>query len=148
MTTPTAGAVEQAGDVDPGASLGLPASGAGSLSSWRARVAALIADWAVAMIVAAGLFGTRVLRGHDWRSVTPSGVFLVETALMSALTGSSIGMLLARIGIVRLDRRPLGWLRALARSLMVSLVLPTVVIGAERRALDDLVLGTVVVNRR
>ena len=48
----------------------------------------------------------------------------------------------------RLDGQTLGWLRALARAGMICLVLPTVVIGAERRALNDLVLVTVVVNRR
>ena len=42
----------------------------------------------------------------------------------------------------------IGVLRALARQAMICLVLPTIVIGAERRALNDLALGTVVVNRR
>ena len=75
-------------------------------------------------------------------------VFFVQSSVLSALTGSSFGQLLARIGIVRLDGERLGWPRALARAALICLVLPTVVIGAERRALNDLLLGTVVVNRR
>ena len=33
----------------PGETLGLPQTGRGSLASWRARVAALILDWAASM---------------------------------------------------------------------------------------------------
>ena len=74
-------------------------------------------------------------------------VFFVQTSVMSALVGGSFGQVLARLAIVRLDRRPLGWARAIARAALICLVVPTVVIGAERRALNDLVLGTVVVRR-
>ena len=55
---------------------------------------------------------------------------------------------IAKIGVVRLGGEPIGVLRAIARQAMICLVLPTIVIGAERRALNDLALGTVVVNRR
>ena len=67
--------------------------------------------------------------------------------LVKSLVGGSFGQVLARLAIVRLDRRPLGWARAIARAALICLVVPTVVIGAERRALNDLVLGTVVVRR-
>ena len=75
-------------------------------------------------------------------------IFFVQKAVLTALTGSSFGQLLARIGIMRLDGSPVGFLRSVARAAMVSVVVPAVVIGAERRGLDDLVLGTVVANRR
>ncbi len=132
----------------PGASIGLPQSGRGSLASWFARIAALILDWGASMIVAVFLFGAGVLREGGWRAWMILAVFFVQTAVLTALTGSSFGQLLARIAIVRLDGQRLGWLWAAARAAMICLVLPTVVIGAERRALNDLVLGTVVVNRR
>lgn len=138
---------ESATDDYPGASLGLPPNGRGSLASWRARIAALILDWGASMIVAVFLFGTGVLREGGWKAWMILAVYFVQSAVLTALTGSSFGQLLARIVIVRLDGEPLGWLRALARAAMICLVLPTVVIGAERRALNDLVLGTVVVNR-
>lgn len=132
----------------PGATIGLPESGRGSLASWRARIAALILDWGASMIVAVFLFGVGVLREGGWRAWMILAVFFVQSSVLSALTGSSFGQLLARIGIVRLDGERLGWPRALARAALICLVLPTVVIGAERRALNDLLLGTVVVNRR
>lgn len=132
----------------PGASIGLPQTGRGSLASWRARIAALVLDWGASMVVAVFLFGTGVLRDGGWRAWMILAVFFVQSAVLSALTGGSFGQLIARIGIVRLDGQPLGWPRAVARAALICLVLPTIVIGAERRALNDLLLGTVVVNRR
>jgi uncharacterized RDD family membrane protein YckC len=132
----------------PGATIGLPESGRGSLASWWARIAALVLDWGASMIVASFLFGPGVLREGGWKAWMILAVFFVQSSVLSALTGASFGQLLARIGIIRLDGQRLGWGRALARAAMISLVLPTVVVGAERRALNDLVLGTVVVNRR
>ncbi|HSN44066.1 MAG TPA: RDD family protein [Propionibacteriaceae bacterium] len=135
-------------DSYPGASLGLPETGRGSLATWRARVAALVVDWAASMIVAVALFGVGVLRESGWRSWTILAVFFVQSSVLSALAGGSFGQLLARIGIARLDHQPLGFLRAIARAFMICMVVPTLVIGAERRGLNDLTLGTVVVNRR
>ena len=85
---------------------------------------------------------------HDWlskaRELTPSQRQQPLDQLsqkpgpdevMGALVGGSFGQVLARIAIVRLDRRPLGWGRAIARAAMICLVVPTVVIGAERRGM-------------
>jgi uncharacterized RDD family membrane protein YckC len=132
----------------PGSSIGLPESGRGSLASWFARVAALLLDWGASMLVATFLFGDGVIRESGWKAWMILAVFFVQSTVLTALTGASFGQLLARIGVLRLDGQPLGWGRALARAAMICAVLPTVVIGAERRALNDLVLGTVVVNRR
>lgn len=132
----------------PGQSLGLPPSGRGSLASWRARFAALLVDWAGSMLVAIFAFGMAVLRESDWRAWMILAVFFVEKTVLTALVGGSFGQILARIRVVRLDGEPLGWWRAAARAAMVSVVLPAVVIGADRRALNDLALGTVVVTQR
>lgn len=132
----------------PGKSLGLPETGRGALASWRARFAALLIDWAASMALAVVLFGVGVLREPGWRAWMILAVFFVESALLTALAGGSFGQILARIGVARLDRQPIGVLRAIARQAMICLVLPTIVIGAERRALNDLVLGTVVIYRR
>ena len=140
--------MSEAEDQYPGESIGLPESGRGSLASWFARIAALVLDWGVCMIVAVTLFGVGVLRDGGWRAWMILAVFFVQTTVLTALTGSSFGQLLARIGIVRLDGQRLGWPCAAARAAMICLVLPTVVIGAERRALNDLLRWTVVVNLR
>lgn len=132
----------------PGQSLGLPACGTGSLASWRARIAAIIVDWAASMAVAFLLFGMGALRGQDWRMWTPMGVYFVEASALTAAMGGSFGQLLARIGVVRLDGGPLRWWQAVARTALKCLIIPMLLLGAERRGLNDLMLGTVVVNRR
>lgn len=132
----------------PGASLGLPLTGRGSLASWRARVAALVVDWAVSLIFAVGAFGVGVLRDSTWRAQTPLAVFFLEASVLTALMGGSFGQLLARVGVARLDGTPLRWWQAVLRTAMKCVVIPVLVVGAERRNMADLVLGTVIVNRR
>lgn len=133
-----------------GTGLGLPDAGRGSLAPWNRRIAALLADWAASMVVATGLFGAGVMRDPGWRAWMPMAVFFVERSVLTALASASFGQLLARIAVVRLNAgaiAPTGWWRAVVRAALKCLVIPAVIIGADRRGLDDLMLGTVVVNR-
>ena len=149
MTDVRSGPVPPSGDdLYPGERLGLPPDGRGSLASWRSRVAAVFLDWAACMAVAVLLFGTEVLTGNGWESWMILTTFTVESALLGWFAGGSLGQLVCRIGVLRLDRAPLGLPRAAARAVLVSLVLPALVIGADRRGLHDLAVGTAVVNRR
>ena len=132
----------------PGSSIGLPRSGRGSLASWRSRVAALIGDWAASMIVALLLFGQGVLTESGWKSFMTLAVYFVQASALTTVAGGSFGQLIARIGVTRLDGEPLGLWRPTVRTALKCLVIPAIVIGAERRGLNDLLLGTVVVNRR
>lgn len=132
----------------PGENLGLPEKGQGSLAPWRTRITALVLDWAISMMLAWAIFGIGAIRGNDWRAFTILGVFYVQSTLLTALTGSSAGKLIARIGIIRVDWQPLGFFRAAARQFMLCLVIPALVIGPDRRGLHDLACGSVVVNRR
>ena len=132
----------------PGERIGLPEDGRGSLASWTARLVALLADWVICTVIAVLFFGTRVLTADGWTSWTTLLTFFVQTTVMVTLAGGSAGQLLCRIGIMRLDRQPVGVARAALRAAMVCLVLPAVVIGTDRRGLHDLAAGTAVVNRR
>ena len=132
----------------PGEQLGLPPDGRGSLASWRSRVGALVLDWAACMAVAVGFFGPEVLTGSGWRAWMILATFFVESSLLGWLAGGSFGQLVCRIGVIRLDRVPLGLARAVLRAALVSLALPALVIGADRRGLHDLAAGTAVVSRR
>lgn len=131
----------------PGAALGLPPSGRGSLASWRARFAALVVDWAASMVVAVALFGVGVMREGGWRAWMIMAVYFVQKSVLTWLASGSFGQLIARIAVVQVGGGPIGPWRALARSAMVCLVVPAAVVGADRRGLDDIVLDTVVVNR-
>ena len=135
-------------DAYPGQALGLPAEGRGSLASWRSRVAALILDWAACMAIAVGLFGSGVLTGGGWRAWMILTTFFVQSTVLSWLMGGSFGQLICRIAVIRIDREPLGLPRAILRAALVSLALPPLIISADRRGLQDLAAGTVVVNRR
>ena len=132
----------------PGQSLGLPPEGRGSLASWRSRVGALIIDWAACMIIALGFFGSGVLTGGGWRAWMILATFFVESTVLSWLAGGSFGQLISRIAVVRHDVKPLGLPRAVLRAFLVSLALPPVIISTERRGLQDLAAGPVVINRR
>ena len=141
-------ASNQAAESWPGHRLGLPEAGRGSLATWMSRITALVLDWAASMAVAVGAFGTGVLTEQSWRAWMIMAVFFVESAVLSAVAGGSFGQLICRIGIIRLDGKPLGFLRAIPRAAMICLVIPALVVDGNRRGLHDLTLGTVVVNRR
>jgi uncharacterized RDD family membrane protein YckC len=132
----------------PGQRLGLPPEGRGSLASWGSRVAALILDWAACMAVAVILFGTPVLTGSGWRAWMILATFFVQSSLLVTAVNGSFGQLVCRIAVVRVDREPVGLLRAVLRAALVSLALPPLVVGADRRGLQDLAANTVVVSRR
>ena len=131
----------------PGETIGLPRRGPGSLASWRARIGAMIGDWAASMVVAVALFGGGVMRDQGG-SLWILAIYFLEATILTILTGGSFGQLIARIGIVRLDGEPLGWWRPIVRTALKCLFIPAVVVGAERRAITDLLLGTVVINRK
>jgi len=132
----------------PGERVGLPQAGRGSLAGWGARLVALVVDWVVCTIVAFLLFGSRVLTGSGWSSWTTLLTFFVETTVLVAFAGGSAGQLICRLAVVRLDNQPVGLLRGALRAALVSVVLPAVIIGTDRRGLHDLAVGTAVVNRR
>lgn len=108
----------------------------------------MVGDWAASMVAAVAIFGTDVVAGTGWRAFMILAVYFVEASLLTVLAGGSLGQLIVRVGVVRLDRGPLGWWRPIVRTGLKCLVIPHVVVGAERRPLTDMMLGTVVVNRR
>jgi uncharacterized RDD family membrane protein YckC len=132
----------------PGQRLGLTPSGRGSLATWSNRITALVVDWAASMAVAVGLFGSGVLTSDGWRAWMILAVFFVESTILSALAGGSFGQLLAGVGIARLDAKPLGFVRAVIRAALVCLVVPALVVGADRRGLHDVAVGTLMIKRR
>ena len=132
----------------PGMSLGLPRDGIGSLASWGSRLGGLVIDWGACLLLAVSLFGTPVIQGRGWQAWAPLALYFLEKSVLTALVGSSFGQLFTRVGVLRLDGRPIGWWRSIARAALTCVVVPAVVIGAERRALSDVLLGTVAVQRR
>lgn len=133
---------------EPGVALGLPRSGPGALASWGSRLAALLIDWSAAMLVAMGIFGPGVMTGSGWRVWMPMAVFFVQKAVLTWLLGASFGQRLMRVQVARLDGGRLTLATSVLRAALVCLVAPAVVVGPHRRALDDLLLNTVVLTTR
>ena len=75
-------------------------------------------------------------------------VFWLESTLLVTVASGSFGQLICRIAVVRLDSKPVGFPRAILRQALICLALPPLVIGPDRRGLQDMAVSTVVVNRR
>ena len=123
-------------------------------ASWARRMLALLVDWFASSLVAAFIVGPD--RFFADQSTTPDAVpglvtlavFIVETTVLTALAGGSFGKLATRLRVVRHDGsgRPVGLLPALARTLLVALVIPPLVFRPDGRGLHDMMAGTATVT--
>ena len=111
-------------------------------------MAALLLDWAASMAVAGG--AVRHRGGHRQRlaGLDDLAIFFVESTLLVTVASGSFGQLICRIAVVRLDTKPVGFPRAALRQALICLALPPLIIGPDRRGLQDLAATTVVVNRK
>lgn len=112
------------------------------------RVLALAIDWVACLLVVAALPGTGAY-GSPENGLWTLVVFVVESAIFTALVGGSFGKLLARLRVVRSDGsgRPVELLPAVLRQVLVALVIPAVVFRPEdHRGLHDLAVGTMTVR--
>ena len=135
----------------PGARLGLPQRGRGSVAGWGRRFAALAVDWVASTLVAAVFFGYQWLGAtageQGWVGATPLLVFWLEASLLTALAGGSFGQLALRVSVVHVDGRPVNLLEALARSFLILLVVPPLIYDRDQRGLHDLLVRTVTLRR-
>lgn len=123
----------------PGSGLGLPKAGSRSLARVGRRVAGVVVDWLLALLVTEALLG-----GDPWVVLL---VFGVLHAVGVATLGGSPGHLLLGMRVVRAD---LGWagpLRALGRAVLLCLVVPAVIWDTDSRGLHDRLVGTVLLRR-
>jgi uncharacterized RDD family membrane protein YckC len=131
----------------PGHRLGLPEDGSGAVADYGRRVAALVVDWFVAILVASVFVGEDVWTGEGAGLWAPLVTLLVELTLLDGLLGYSIGRRVLSIAVVRIDgRRPVGIPRAFVRSLLLCLAIPAMINDHDRRGLHDAAAGTVVVR--
>lgn len=121
----------------PGARLGLPETGPGSVATIGRRLLALLADWLLCMVIALAAF-----RSQFW--TLP--IFAVEAYLLTALTGVTVGKRLLGIRVIRLGGRPVGFGWALVRTALLLTVVPALVTDRDLRGLHDRAADTVVVR--
>lgn len=118
-------------------------------ASWTRRGVALIVDWVASTLVVVLFVGW-----HDYAS--PGGpeqfyvllTYVVESAAFTTLAGGSFGKLATRLRTVRVDGdpRPVDVLRALARQILVAVVVPPLIFRPDGRGLHDVAAGTATVT--
>lgn len=122
----------------PGERLGLPASGPGSIARPGRRLAALVIDWACAVVISIAFF--------QYDAVATLVVFIVVQILFIPTIGGSPGH---RIMGMRLQLLAGGWVglwRPIVRTLLLALVVPAVVFDPDQRGLHDKLPGTVLLR--
>jgi uncharacterized RDD family membrane protein YckC len=121
----------------PGERLGLPEQGPRSVARTGRRLAALVVDWLLCTVIAVA-----TLHSQYWTIA----IFAVEVWLLTALTGFTLGKRLAGIRVARLDGKPVGFVWALVRTLLLLTVVAPLVTDGDLRGLHDRAANTVVIK--
>jgi uncharacterized RDD family membrane protein YckC len=131
----------------PGERLGRPETGARSLARPGRRLASLLIDWALCLLIARGFFGPEALQPNGSLSVV--GVLVVVNLVLVGTAGATVGQRLVGVQVERLDggRPGLGW--AAIRAVLLGLAVPalTMLWERDRRGLHDVLSQTVVAIR-
>jgi hypothetical protein len=118
-------------------------------ASWGRRILALFVDWV------ASTFAVIAVIGLDDYTDTGNtsgfivlGVFVLESALGTAFVGGSFGQVATRLRVVPADGSPgnVDPLRALARQVLIALVIPPLVYRSDGRGLHDIAAGSATVT--
>jgi uncharacterized RDD family membrane protein YckC len=118
-------------------------------ATWARRILALVVDWfASTFVVILLLGGVDEWSGSREAGFYVLGVFVLESAFFTALSGGSFGQMATRLRVVRVngDPRPLDPLRALGRQVLIALVIPPLVYRADGRGLHDVAMDSAVVT--
>ncbi|GAB7007755.1 hypothetical protein JCM18899A_52300 [Nocardioides sp. AN3] len=126
-------------------------------ASWTRRGVALLVDWLACSLVVSAFRGPAslpIVGGFvaDHPDTAASwwvlGLYVAESAVLTALAGGSFGKLATRLRTVRVDGdpRPLDLLRSLARQIMIAAVIPPLIFRPDGRGLHDLAAGTATVT--
>ncbi|KAF4408066.1 RDD family protein [Streptomyces lycii] len=126
-----------------GQRLGLPEAGPGSVAGVGRRLGALFADWALCVLIAYGLLSGGDLRAtNNWALA----VFALLSVLTVGTVGSTPGKRVLGLRVVSADGERLTFVRALARTVLLVLVVPAIVWDRDGRGLHDRLTGAVQVR--
>lgn len=138
----------------PGAALGLPEHGRGSLASFPRRLVAILIDWLACTFIALAVL--RVpwgqLTGTD--SLVPLLFFAIENVLLIGTAGFTLGHRILGLQVVRAEaltgqQGGMPGLRSAAiRTILLCLLIPPFISDRHGRGLHDRVAGTVIVRSR
>ncbi len=129
----------------------MPESGPGSLAGFGRRLVAVLLDWLICTVIAAGLMHYRLGEG-GLGPFKPLLVFVLMNLFLVGTLGSTIGHRLLGIRVVRLGgagQRPgasPGPLLALIRTVLLAVVVPALIWDRDTRGFHDKLAGTVPVR--
>ncbi len=120
-------------------------------ASWGQRLLALLIDWLACQAVVWLFLGIGGWLDNAYAGFMTTGLFLVESAVLTAVAGGSFGQLATRLRVVRVGApgeapRPLGLLQAFLRQLLVLLVVPPLVFRPDGRGLHDIAVSSAAVR--
>lgn len=128
----------------------MPASELGfETASWGRRALALFIDWiASTLVVIVAMGGLESYSDSRSGGFAVLGVFVLESALFSATIGGSFGQVATRLRVIDIDADggSLPLLKALARQLLIAIVIPPLVFRQDGRGLHDLMAGSATVT--
>jgi uncharacterized RDD family membrane protein YckC len=127
----------------------VPASDLGfETASWARRILALVVDWLASTLVVIAVVGLDdYTETGNASGFIVLGVFVIESALFTALVGGSFGQVVTRLRVLNVDgggQVPLA--KALGRQVLIALVIPPLVFRSDGRGLHDLMTGSAVVR--
>ena len=133
-----------------GRSLGLPPSGRGSVAGFGIRLVGVLVDWALATLIARGLFGVPLPFSDPPATGSQNfvvlGIFAVMNLLLVGTLGTTIGHRVAGLQVRSLTGGRVQPLQALARTVLLCLFIPAIVWDRDGRGLHDRAAGVVVVR--
>ena len=131
----------------PGARLGLPESGQGSVATFGRRLVALSVDWfaclAISHSILHGSAGT-----PNAASLLTLELFAAQALLFTVLLGGSFGQTLLGVGIRNVNGQRLGVTATILRTGLLCLVFPSLIWDRDGRGLHDQVARSVAIRTR
>lgn len=129
----------------PGEKLGLPETGGGSLVSVARRIGGVCIDWGISWMAAIVLSNFTNALGDVATSTLI--IFVLLGWLSVWFFARTPGHAVLGMGVARVDAEaPVGWWRALVRSLLTILILPAAMVDSDGRGLHDKATGTAVIR--
>lgn len=119
----------------------MPERGPGSLARSGRRLLAVLFDWFICTVIAAGLMHYRLGEG-GLGPFKPLAVFVVMNVLLVGTMGSTIGHRLFGIRVVALSGASPGPILAVIRTVLLALVIPAVIWDRDTRGFHDKIAGT------
>lgn len=126
--------------------LSLPADGPGSLAKPGARLLAFVIDGIVANLLAGLPYLFGVQYGPGDRGYAVYAAFLLQEFVLVSVVGATIGKQMLGIRVTRLDGGRLTWPWVLARTVLLSFLVPAVMWDRDGRGLHDRASGALTIR--